>query len=111
MPHRERVVIGVYRHKMSARLEAVDKREDVLAGEGSPQTAPARCRGATPRWSPPRSARSPWKLIRFNLREPARPSYGAHQRTDMPTEAWAPMKLFLKPMIPSLTRARLWLPV
>jgi len=29
----------------------------------------------------------------------------------MPTEDWAPTKLFLKPMIPSLTRARLWVPV
>lgn len=35
----------------------------------------------------------------------------AHQRTDRPTEPWAPIQLFLKAIIPLLTRARLWAPV
>ena len=39
-----------------------------------------------------------------------RPEEG-YQWTDRPTEPWAPSQLCWKAMIPSVTRACLWLPV
>ena len=50
--------------------------------------------------------------VRPGVRQPGgpEPARRAHQRTDSPTEPWAPRKLLVKPIIPLETRALLWVP-